>query len=104
MSLIVGALYMLSLSCASGVGLVRDGDSSIALLLWALVFSELLVIILVAMGDEFFLGVASADAESESLVNRGSRLGGLPSAPPYLPSLLLFSARSLSLITQSFSP
>jgi hypothetical protein len=56
------------------------------------------VTILVAVGDGFFLGVASADAESESLVSRLSRLGGLPSAPPCLPSLFLFSACSLSLI------
>ena len=64
-------------------------------------FSALLVTILVAMGEVFFRGVASADAESESLVNRLSRLGGLPSAPPCLPSLFLFSACSLSLIIWS---
>jgi hypothetical protein len=66
-----------------------------ALFLWAPFFSKLLVTILIAVGDDFFLGVASADAESESLVNRLSRLGGLPSAPPCLPSLFLFSACSL---------
>jgi hypothetical protein len=37
-------------------------------------FSMLLVTILVAMGEVLFLGVASADVESESLVNRLSRL------------------------------
>jgi hypothetical protein len=61
-------------------------------------FPALLVSRLIAVGETFFLGVASADAESESLVNRLSRLGGLPSAPPCGPSLFLFSAYSLSLI------
>jgi len=97
-SLIVGAFCMVSLSCVSGVELARDGDSSITLFLWAPVFSKLLVTILVAVGEGLFLGVASTDAESESLLNRLSRLGGLPSAPPCLPSLFLFSACSLSFI------
>jgi hypothetical protein len=61
-------------------------------------FSALLVTILMAIGEGFFLGVASVDAESESWVNRLSRLRGLPSAPPYLPSLFLFSVYSLSLM------
>ena len=100
---IVGAPCVLSLSCTLGVRLRRDGDSSIVLLFWAPVFSELLVVILVAEGEGLFLGVASADAESESLVNRGSRLRGLPSAPPCGPSLFLFSACSLSLISWSSS-
>jgi hypothetical protein len=56
------------------------------------------VIILVAASKGFFLGVASTNVESKSLVNRLSRLRGLPSAPPCLPSLFLFSACSLSLM------
>jgi hypothetical protein len=97
-SLIVGATGVLSLSCTLGAWLPRDGDSSITLSLCVPFFSELLVVILVADGEGFFLGVASADAESESLVNRLSRLGGLPSTPPCGPSLFLFSTCSLSLI------
>lgn len=61
-------------------------------------FSTLLVTLLVAVGEGFFLGVASTNAESESLVNWLSRLRGLPSTPPYKPSLFLFLACSLSLI------
>ena len=99
MSLIVSAFYIVSLSYVSSVGLARDGDSSITLLLWTPVFSKLLVAILDAIGDGFFLGVASTDIESESLVNRGLRLVGLPLAPPYLPSLFLFSKCSLFLMT-----
>jgi hypothetical protein len=63
-----------------------------------LFFSKLLVVILVVDSKGFFLGVASTDIESKSLVNRLLRLRGLPSTLPYLPSLFLFLACSLSLI------
>ena len=69
MSLIVSAFCIVSLSYMSSVGLARDSDSSITLLLWTPIFSKLLVAILDAIGDSFFLGVTSTDVESESLVN-----------------------------------
>ena len=98
MSFIVISLGVSLPLLSLGVGLPSD---------WWLLslpsFSTLLVTILVAMGEGLFLGVASADAESESLVNRLSRLGGLPSAPPCLPSLFLFSACSLLLMSWSSS-
>jgi hypothetical protein len=47
-----------------------------------------------AIGEGFPLGMTSADAESQSLVNRMSRLRGLPSAPPHLLSLTFSSACS----------
>jgi hypothetical protein len=71
---IVGAPYVLSLSYTLGAWLLRDGDSSITLSLYALFFSKLLVVILVVDGEGFFLGVASTNVELESLVNRLSRL------------------------------
>jgi hypothetical protein len=37
-----------------------------------------------AIGEGFFLGVASIDVESELWVNRLSRLRGLPSVPSAL--------------------
>jgi len=63
--LIVGTPYVVSLSCTLGVWLSRNGDSPIASFLWTPGFSELLATILVAVGDDFFLGVASANAESD---------------------------------------
>jgi hypothetical protein len=97
-SLIVGAPYVLSLSYTLSAWLPRDSDNSITLSLYTPFFSKLLVVLLIVDGDGFFLGVASADVESESLVNRLSRLRGLPFALPYRPSLFLFSACSLSLM------
>jgi hypothetical protein len=47
-----------------------------------------------AISEGFPLGVTSADAESQWLVN----LGGLPSAPPYLLSLSFSSVCSPFLI------
>ena len=94
MSCIVTSLGASLLLLLLGVGLLSE--------CWPLSlpsFPALLVNRLLAVGETFFLGVASADAESESLVNRLSRLGGLPSAPPCGPSLFLFSACSLSLIS-----
>ncbi|KAH0405495.1 hypothetical protein KCU89_g158, partial [Aureobasidium melanogenum] len=95
MSLMVGVSCTLSALPVLGAGLLRDEDSWMGSTSWAPTFSAHLVTLLVAVGDDFFLGVASADAESESMVIRLSRLGGLPSAPPCLPSLFLFSACSL---------
>ncbi|KAH0175729.1 hypothetical protein KCU67_g54, partial [Aureobasidium melanogenum] len=107
------ALLWVSIKCCMMSFIVTSLGASLFLSLlgiglpsaWRLVslpsFSALLVNILVAVGETLFLGVASTDAESESLVNRLSRLGGLPSAPPCGPSLFLFSAWSPSLVLAS---
>ena len=110
------ALLWVSIKCCMMSFIVTSLGASLFLSLlgiglpsaWRLVslpsFSALLVNILVAVGETLFLGVASTDAESESLVNRLSRLGGLPSAPPCGPSLFLFSAWSPSLVVWSLFP
>ena len=58
----------------AGVGLLCDIGESLPSALEAPSLSSPLVIILVAIGDAFFLGVASTDVESESMSIRASRL------------------------------
>jgi hypothetical protein len=96
MSFIIISLGISPLLLASiGLPLVRRLS---LLILGGIFLSTLRVTILIAIGEGFFLGVASTDIELELLVNRLSYLRGLPSTLPYLPSLFLFSTYSLSLI------
>ena len=100
-SLIVGAPYMSFSLYKLRVRLPLDDNNLIILSFQTLAFSTLLVTIRVIIGNSFFLGITSTNTLLELLLI-GRRIK-LSLAPPYLPSLFLFSRCLLSFINASLS-